>query len=81
RDRCELYQRFLEAKRSNDKGIALCKRIATRLMQHDWSGILDTTDDFIVRADDLDGEADPRRLLKASVPKELVQRLRKAGLV
>jgi hypothetical protein len=81
RDRCELYQRFLEAKRSNDKGIALCKRIATRLMQHDWSGILDTTDDFIVRADDLDGEADPRRLLKASVPKELAQRLRKAGLV
>ncbi len=77
---CALYEQFLEAKRDVEPGVRLCRKVAKRLMEYDWSGMLCTTDDFIVRADDLDGGDDPMKNLKASVPKELVQRLRKAGL-
>jgi hypothetical protein len=55
--------------------------LAAQLQQRDWTGILPTTDDFVVAAVDLESQDDLQKNIKKSVPPELIKKLKREGLL
>jgi hypothetical protein len=77
---CDLYNRELEYKGSDEPARKLILQVAADLAKMDWKGKLNTTDDFIVYAVDTDG-ADLRKNLKVSVPPKQLAKLKAARLI
>ncbi len=77
---CDLYNRELEYKGSNEPARKLILQVAADLARMDWNGKLKTTDDFIIFAVDTDG-ADLKKNLKLSVPSKQLAKLKAAKLI
>lgn len=77
---CDLFNRELEYKGSDEPARKLILQVAADLAKVDWKGKLNTTDDFIVYAVDTDG-ADLRKNLKVSVPPKQLAKLKAARLI
>jgi hypothetical protein len=74
---CHLFNRELEQEGSDEPARKLILQVAADLGKVDWSGKLNTTDDFIVYAVDTDG-ADLNRNLKLIVPPKKLAKLKAA---
>jgi len=72
---CDLFNRELEHEDSDEPARKLILQVAADLAKMDWSGKVNTTEDFIVYAVDTDG-ADLKRNLKQSVPPKTLARLK-----
>jgi hypothetical protein len=77
---CDSYNRELEYNGSQEPARKLILEAAKELAKMDWSGKLNTTDDFIVYAVDTDG-ADLHMNLKLTVPPKQLARLKAAKLL
>ena len=77
---CDLYNRELEYKGSDEPARKLILQVAADLAKMDWNGKLKTTDDFIIFAVDTDG-ADLKKNLKLSVPPKQLAKLKAAKLI
>jgi len=77
---CDFYNRLLEKKGDNAPAHKLLNIIAAELGRMDWTGKLNTTDDFIVYAVDTD-LADLHRNLKQSVPADRLKKLKAAKML
>ena len=77
---CQLFNRELEYKGSDEPARKLILQAAADLAKVDWKGKLITTDDFIVYAVDTDG-ADLRKNLKVSVSSKQLAKLKAAKLL
>ncbi len=77
---CDLFNRELEYKGSDQPARKLILQVAADLAKVDWSGKLNTTDDFIVYAVDTYGN-DLRKNLKLSVPPKQLAKLKAAKLL
>jgi len=77
---CDLYNRELDYKGSDEPARKLILQVAADLAKIDWKGKLNITDDFIVYAVDTDG-ADLRKNLKLSVPANQLAKLKAAKLL
>ena len=77
---CDLFNRELEFKASDEPARKLILEVAADLAKVDWAGKLNTTDDFIVYAVDTYGN-DLRRNLKLSVPPKQLAKLKAAKLL
>jgi len=77
---CDLFNRELEYKASDEPARKLILQVAADLAKADWTGILNTTDDFIVYAVDTYGN-DLHKNLKLNVPPKLLAKLKAAKLL
>ncbi|GEM_PF-3474010 len=77
---CDLFNRELEYKASDEPARKLILQVAADLAKFDWSGKLNTTDDFIVYAVDTD-LADLRKNLKLTIPPKQLAKLKAAKLL
>lgn len=77
---CDLFNREMERQGSDEPARQLILDATRALAKLNWSGKLNTTDDFIVYAVDTDG-VDLRKNLKASVSPKLLAKLRAAKLI
>ena len=75
---CDLFNRELEHKDSDEPARKLILQVAVELAKVDWSGKLNTTDDFVVYAVDTDG-ADLNKNLKLIVPPKKLAKLKATG--
>lgn len=77
---CDLFNRELEYKGTDEPARKLILQVATDLSKVNWGGKLNTTDDFIVYAVDTDG-ADLKKNLKLCVPAKQLAKLKAAKLI
>lgn len=77
---CDLFNRELECKGSDEPARKLILQVAADLAKIDWIGKLNTTDDFIIYAVDTYGN-DLRKNLTLSVPPKLLAKLKAAKLL
>jgi hypothetical protein len=77
---CELFNRELDYKGSDEPARKLILQVAADLAKVDWAGKLNTTADFIVYAVDTYGN-DLRKNLKLSVPPKQLAKLKEAKLL
>jgi hypothetical protein len=78
------YTRFIRNYRYDerwDEITDLMNRVALDLNEVDWNGILNTTEDFIVFANDFNDLEDPHDKIRASVPEHKLRLLRDQGLI
>ena len=78
---CELLNQQMAESDNCQLGRRLLNSVAAQLQQRDWAGILQTTDDFVVSAVDLESQDDLRKNITKSVPPELIKRLKREGLL
>ncbi|HZN67079.1 MAG TPA: hypothetical protein VFB66_17440 [Tepidisphaeraceae bacterium] len=77
---CRRYNHLLRARGSPAPARDLLNVVAAELGRADWTGALDTTDDFVAFAVDFEGR-DRRRNMKRSVPPDRLATLKAAGLI
>lgn len=77
---CDLYNRELEYKGSDEPARKLILQVAADLAKVNWKEKLNTTDDFIVYAVDTYG-ADLKKNLKFSVPSKQLAKLKASKLI
>jgi hypothetical protein len=75
-----LFNQELERKGSDAPARRLLNEVATKLGKADWSGKLNTTDDFVVYAVDFE-LGDLKKNLKFSVPVERLKKLKAAKML
>lgn len=74
---CDLLNQMMSSRDYFQPARTLLNKVAARLQQHDWRGILETTDDFFVAAVDLESQDHLQPNMKKSVPTEIIKRLKK----
>ena len=75
-----MFNQELERRQSDAPARRLLNEVATKLGRTDWSGKLNTTDDFVVYAVDFE-LGDLKKNLKISVPTERLNKLKTAKLL
>lgn len=78
------YQRFINEFRRDERWNEirnLFVRVARDLNDHDWKGILNTTDDFIVFAKDYESHTDIAIDIRACIPEAKLHMLEEKGLL
>lgn len=78
------FQRFMNEFRRDERWDEIRDlhiRVARDLNDHDWTGILDTTDDFIVFANDYESHTDIAINIRACVPEAKLRILEDKGLL
>lgn len=78
---CNLHLLLMDMKGSFTPGKKILRDVACQLNTHKWSGILKTTDDFVVAAVDDTGEVDFVKDIKATIPAERFADLESRGLL
>ena len=76
---CELLGQQLAMKDRFTPALKLLNNVAARLMEHDWSGKLKTTEDFVVAAVDLEAQDHLMKNLRKSVSPEAIADLKRKG--
>ncbi len=71
----EKFDRLLEMKDSWSPRNKVLRETCKQLMTHDWSSVMPVTDDFYICPEDMDGDDDGRKHLKACVPEALYKDL------
>lgn len=78
------YERFIRVNRREQTFETirqLLNEVARKLNDFDWTGILNTTDDFIVFANDYEALEDPHDEIRACVPERKIRLLQERGLL
>ena len=75
----ELLGQELALKDRFTPALKLLNSVDARLMEHDWSGELKTTEDFVVAAVDLEAQDHLMKNLRKSVSPEIITDLKRKG--
>lgn len=80
----DLCRRMAQRMLLNDTfqpAVTLLNKVAADLMEQNWAGILNTTDDFVVFAVDLEAQDDMMKNIRKSVSTEQRRQMRKMGVL